>query len=168
MSILNPWEEDQAEAIRGLCAFVRESNRIEGITRSPTQGELDASRQFLNLFQVKATTMALFQEAVAPDKPLRLETGMDVRVGSYIAPPGGPNIGKRLDAILERANNGDDPWLVHCAFETLHPYMDGNGRTGRILWAWQMKAAGRDPFALPFLHRFYYQTLEHSPSRRQR
>jgi len=38
--------------------------------------------------------------------------------------------------------------------------MDGNGRTGRAIWAWQMQRLGRDPFALPFLHRFYYQTLE--------
>jgi hypothetical protein len=28
------------------------------------------------------------------------------------------------------------------------------------VWAWQMQKMGRDPFALPLLHRFYYQTLE--------
>lgn len=44
----------------------------------------------------------------------------------------------------------------------LHPFMDGNGRTGRAVWAWAMQRDGQDPFALSFLHRFYYQTLEYS------
>ena len=49
-----------------------------------------------------------------------------------------------------------------CAYEMLHPFMDGNGRSGRALWAWMMLRLGQDPFALLFLHRFYYQTLENS------
>lgn len=62
---------------------------------------------------------------------------------------------------LNRSKPGlhDDPWKMHVAFEKLHPFMDGNGRTGRALWAWHMKQLGLDPFALSFLHRFYYQTL---------
>jgi Fic family protein len=39
--------------------------------------------------------------------------------------------------------------------------MDGNGRTGRMLWAWHMKHQGRDPFLRPFLHTWYYQTLQY-------
>jgi len=40
--------------------------------------------------------------------------------------------------------------------------MDGNGRSGRAIWAWQMLGDEQDPFAIPFLHRFYYQTLDAS------
>ncbi len=47
-------------------------------------------------------------------------------------------------------------------YELLHPFSVGNGRSGRTLWAWCMLRRGDDPFTLPFLHRFYYQTLEHS------
>jgi hypothetical protein len=141
--------------------FVRESNRIEGIEREPLAHEIDATNQFMILFQVSWATVGLYQDAIAPGKPLRTEVGMDVRVGNHIAPAGGPKIKKSLEAILERANKGTDPWLIHIEFERLHPYMDGNGRTGRMLWVWQMHGLGRNPFALPFLHRFYYQTLDH-------
>jgi hypothetical protein len=141
--------------------FVRESNRIEGITRDPTQDEIDAANRFMILFQVSRHTIGLYQSVIAPDKPLRAEKGFDVRVGNHIAPAGGPQIVKALEAILKRANKGAEPWLIHTEFERVHPYMDGNGRTGRMLWAWQMRGLGRDPFALPFLHRFYYQTLDH-------
>lgn len=145
----------------GLIQFVRESNLIEGIDRDPTEVEIAAHERLLGLYQVTATALGDFQSIIAPGKPLREKFGMDVRVGNYIAPHGGPNILRRLQSILRKSNDGGDPWNVHIYFEKLHPYMDGNGRTGRALWAWQMKAAGRDPFALPFLHRWYYETLDH-------
>lgn len=144
----------------GLVEFVRESNAIEGITREPTTDELLASERFLHLFQLSAVTLGDLQAVYAPDKPLREQDGMNVRVGKHTPPPGGPHIRRQLNNLLARANRGADPWKTHLHYETLHPYLDGNGRTGRMLWAWQMRNHGRDPFGLPFLHRFYYQTLE--------
>jgi hypothetical protein len=148
--------------MNGLVAFVRESNRIEGILGYPTEAEIVAHERFMTLPQLDLTAVTDFQAVVAPGKPIRSAEGMNVRVGTYIAPAGGPDIPRQLESILREANISGNPWSIHVNFEKLHPFMDGNGRTGRAVWAWQMQNLGRDPFALPFLHRFYYQTLEAS------
>jgi hypothetical protein len=147
----------------GFIDFIRESNRIEGILRDPTQDEIAAHERLMKRRQLSVATVGDFQAAIAPRMPLRSEEGMNVRVGSHTAPEGGVQIVQRLQRLLTQVNQGRGvPCSVHVAFEKLHPYMDGNGRTGRAIWAWQMQRLGRDPFSLPFLHRFYYQTLEAS------
>lgn len=117
---------------------------------------------FLELKELRLSALVGLQSMICPGYPLRDKPGMNVRVGSHVAPPGGPEIVTSIESILLVAQIPDGEgceWMIHNAFEHLHPFMDGNGRTGRLLWAWQMLYNGRDPFSLPFLHRFYYQTL---------
>lgn len=143
-----------------ILAFVVESNRIEGILRPPSRAEIDASSAFLSLERVRVRDLETFVLACA-HAPLRRRPGMDVQVGDHVAPRGGPDIEPALVELLERAQlNAAHPHAVHYDYEKLHPFMDGNGRSGRILWAWQMLAHGHSPgIALGFLHAFYYQTL---------
>jgi len=142
--------------------FVSESNRIEGITRIPTNAEIDAHDEFIDLPILTVKSLEAFVAVVAPRKLLRRKAGMNVRVGNHIAPRGGPEVEARLDSLLDQINADLlTAWEAHRAYETLHPFMDGNGRSGRAVWLWQMLRQDRDPYALQrgFLHTFYYQTL---------
>lgn len=146
--------------------FIRESNRIEGILRDPTGEEVEEFYRFLRLDRVYAEDVVKFVSIYQPDAQLRDHHGLNVCVGSHIAPPGGQEIAIRLDRILSDAKKGASPYRIHCEYETLHPFTDGNGRSGRALWAWQMVNHGHHPgLRLGFLHAFYYQTLANCSDR---
>lgn len=147
--------------------FVRESNKIEGIERDDGdpqfQAEVEAHHQFLHLTEPTVGELERFVRAVTarslhPGTLRRLE-GMNVRVGAHVPPAGGPGIKVRLEALLEgrgALRGALGAYATHIAYEHLHPFTDGNGRSGRVLWLLQM--GGTAP--LGFLHQFYYQTLE--------
>ena len=153
-------KEDDFDAC--LRAFVKESNRIEGITRPPTAREIGAHKALLALPEVTVEALCEFVQTVAK-RPIRDKPGMNVCVGNHRPIEGGPHVpGILAEAILPLANKGAaSAYDVHRRYEDLHPFMDGNGRSGRALWLWQMLREGRDPYALRrgFLHTFYYQTL---------
>ena len=142
--------------------FTRESNHIEGIEREPTVDEVNVTRAFLSPAKTSVGDLILAVGVFEPGAMLRDKKGMDVRVGNHVAPPGGPIIKTCLAEIVKRANGPESPYTIHCAYEALHAFTDGNGRSGRLLWLWMMvKRDGEIP-PLGFLHQFYYQTLEAS------
>jgi hypothetical protein len=141
--------------------FVVESNRIEGITREPLRREIEAHEEFLELREVEVDHLETFVGDIA-GASLRRLPGMDVRVGPHVPPSGGPKIEAELTELLASMLGAVhySPWEVHAEYERLHPFTDGNGRSGRVLWAWQRLRNGRDPFVLGFLHSAYYEALE--------
>jgi len=143
-----------------LIAFMRESLRIEGIMREPSGDELEETALFMVLKRVSVEDVVELVNIYQPGAELRDRPGLNVRVGNHIAPPGGPEIAGALGQIL-LSLPAADPWATHVAYETLHPFTDGNGRSGRALWAWQMVRRQRG-LPLGFLHAWYYQTLERS------
>ena len=146
-----------------LTDFVRESNRIEGIHREPTREEIGATTAFVALPTVSLENMVDLVSVYAPRHVLRDRVGLNVRVGSYIAPPGGKAIRTALEALLDdvRLGNARSPWHAHMIYEKLHPFTDGNGRSGRALWLWMH--GGRAPIG--FLHKWYYESLDNDTTR---
>ena len=146
-----------------LEGFIRESNRIEGLHHDPTEGEINAHAAFLALRTVTVADMELFVARVQPDAALRRRKGQNVWVGHHRPPPGGPKIETTLGAlVLGVGRSHERAYEAHCRYETLHPFTDGNGRSGRVLWLWMM--GGIEVVPLGFLHSFYYQALSNSRS----
>lgn len=150
-----------------LFEFVRESNRIEGIRRDPTDDEMIAHHTLLD-GPMTIEAVEAFVSVIAPGHRLRDKTGLNVRVGNHIPPAGGPKVRVHADLIVGDARRLADPFDTHRAYETLHPFTDGNGRSGRAIWLWMMLNTGRDPYVLQrgFLHTWYYQSLAASSERR--
>src|SRR5688500_15026513 len=89
-----------------LLRFMGESLRIEGIHREPTPGEMQATEHFLDLYTLTVEDVERLVAVYVPGKPLREREGMDVRVGRYVAPPGGPKIRTELARLLGKINGG--------------------------------------------------------------
>jgi Fic family protein len=73
-----------------------------------------------------------------------------VRVGKHVPPPPGEVRGL-MDELLEWWNEEAPRWspvvtsaVLHFRFEEIHPFADGNGRTGRMLALWELFRRGFD------------------------
>ncbi len=88
---------------------------------------------------------------------------------SFVPPPA-DYVASLLEDLVEYMNVNDHPpvlraAVVHSQFETIHPFADGNGRTGRALIHTVLTAAGVTQGALPIStalsndRRSYYDAL---------
>lgn len=137
--------------------FIRESNKIEGIVRSPSAAETEEFYRFINLKKITIKDLEIFVSIYAPGNRLRNSTSLNVSIGGHLAPRGGLAVVTELESILsniEKCNTWENIYHNHQAYELLHPFTDGNGRSGRMLWMWEMQKA-----PLGFLHTYYYQSL---------
>jgi Fic family protein len=84
-----------------------------------------------------------------------------VRVGSYIAPAPEEVVG-RLEKMLSEYNSKSHEniikriALLHLTFECTHPFIDGNGRIGRVLNNYLLIREGFVPINIKFINRQKY------------
>mgnify|MGYP001572811249 CR=1 FL=1 len=144
-----------------LIPFLTESLGIESIHRPPTEPEVDAAERFLSLDHIIIEDVVALVGIYAPDAKLRSKLWMDVKVGNWHPMSGGRQIKTGLAEILATAYT-TTPYTTHVEYETLHPFTDCNGRSGRMIWLWQMLKQDRLVAGLSFLHSWYYSSLENS------
>lgn len=147
--------------MKDLLDFAVESNMIEGID-GVTKEEGLALQRFVNLPSFTIDDVIAYVSDVQPNAKLRDNIGVpDVRVGDYYPPKSSPEIRLRLNDIIDDVQSLKvSPFTLHCRYESLHPFTDGNGRSGRAIWMWHMNRIYGERFMVrSFLHWFYYQTL---------
>ena len=86
-----------------------------------------------------------------------------VRVGAYVPPPPDEVSGLMLH-LLEWWNRDAvalspilSSAILHYQFEAIHPFADGNGRTGRALALWELYRRGFDSHHVFSIDEFYWE-----------
>ncbi|XP_049882800.1 protein adenylyltransferase Fic [Pectinophora gossypiella] len=138
---------------------------------------LDAAMKYINstlLYRLRAITMGdvleIHKRVLGHVDPV--EGGQfrrtQVYVGGHI-PPGPSEIQKLMAQFLEWLNSEDAlelhpvryAALAHYKLVHIHPFIDGNGRTSRLLMNLLLMQAGYPPVIIPKQHRhLYYQHLQ--------
>lgn len=94
----------------------------------------------------------------------------------YTPPVWEENIRKYLKNLEDFINNFDDDidslikvWVIHYQFESIHPFYDGNGRTGRVLMVLYLVLAWKLDYPILFLSEYinkhkteYYKILSNT------
>lgn len=86
-----------------------------------------------------------------------------VRVGRYVPPPPQDVSGLMFEFLTwwNQESAGMSPVLssaiVHYRFEAIHPFADGNGRTGRALALWELYRRGFDTHHIFSVDEFYWE-----------
>lgn len=149
-------------------AWAKASNNIEGVfDLGKHEAHADAIYDLLAAPALTIRAVEQFVATVEPGAVLRDRPGLNVVIGNHRPPVGGPDIAGMLADVLHVVNeNILSPWEAHVKYETLHPFTDCNGRSGRAVWAWHMHRHYSNPFLeingnrCDPLHLMYYQALE--------
>lgn len=145
--------------------YIVESNLIEGVKGDKEVEQSMLAWKFLKQANwltdpvVRRTHKLIMQNLLNPPHPGSYRE-VDVFVGNR----------KCLDPLLIEeyishwihvVNDGIQqkiyqPSALHVAYERIHPFIDGNGRTGRMFMWWQEIKMGYTPTLIPFADRFKY------------
>ena len=89
-----------------------------------------------------------------------------VRVGSHVPPPPG-KVHDLMTELLAWVNGpaGDlapviSSAILHFRFEDIHPFADGNGRTGRLLALWELYRRGFDTLHVFSVDEYYWHNRQ--------
>lgn len=152
------------ESQTSIKAFCHESNLIENINDSIADKISQDAWKWLRLQEtithdvIRKLQYKITQSQV--DLPewyrgvYRSTAHVNVTVGGRLCPPS-----HEVDALMDDWLETwlDRPWQeAHVAFEHIHPFPDGNGRTGRMLLNWQRRKLGLPMLVIWYIDRMDY------------
>ena len=174
----------QSTAIEGNTLTLKETALVlQGITidRKPLKDHLEAvgykeAYEYVERLVKGQKTLSAYEicsvhSLVLADRPEDRGRWRRVPVrimGASVEPPQPyliePMVGELLNdysTVMTRLHTVERVSLFHLRFEGIHPFVDGNGRTGRLLLNMQLMQAGYPPINVKFADRKrYYDAFE--------
>lgn len=142
---------------RHLKSFIKQSNKIEDVGDEGFADSMKAWEYLSNVLIIEAVDILECHRIVMQTLDPRIAgeiRNCSVRVGQFIKSHFSI-IKETLPDVIEQLN-GVDPKQAHIAFEMLHPFEDGNGRVGRLLYFWQRMRLGLPTHIIYYKERFKY------------
>ena len=130
-----------------MISRIHESNLIEGIDDKVEDNiSLGAWRWLISQDTINEDKIKLLQAKIVINQDIPAKYKGQYRDCNVIVdgrkcpkPEDVPNLMKMW---LESFRYGTTPLTQHIVFERIHPFFDGNGRTGRMLLWWEQHATG--------------------------
>lgn len=157
--------ETKSEAAKEVLRY-RES-LMEGISLVEEKKELDIE-VLIRLFQIIKESTAGFRTDL--QEVFLKRDGSDAHAGErvYTPPLGNALIKEKLNNLIEFLNDDEkydfDPLIkmavAHYQFEAIHPFIDGNGRTGRVVNVLYLISKGLLKYPVAYFSRYISQNKE--------
>jgi Fic family protein len=145
--------------------WIRESNLIEGID-DPIEDEISTNAwkefqacPYLSLLSTEDLHGRVTYRQFSPNKmewcgrfrvgPM-LKSGINVTVGNRICPHW-RNVPKLMEEWISMFRQPKSEEMIrqaHIKFEGIHPFLDGNGRVGRMILQFHRQKIGLEPFLI--------------------
>ena len=137
-------------------------NYFAGLRYIEKKGEKDAAKKTIRHEDI-FTLHRILAEGVMDQGDAGRYRLIAVRVGNYFPPPPGDVSGLMME-MLDWWNKDTvklspviSSAVLHHRFESIHPFADGNGRTGRAIALWELYRRGFDTHHIFSVDEFYWE-----------
>jgi len=150
----------------------REIFETKNLARVVTYIDIKAKEQELNLDMILTLHKMLVSNIRDEIAGRFREKNEFVRIGNHIAPAPEEVIGLLLKMLVQYFSSSHENIIkrlarLHLTFEHIHPFIDGNGRIGRVINNYLLLREGFVPINIKFIDRKkYYEAFNEFDSKR--